>query len=63
MSENIWVPAMLKIFRSPITINPAMVAIRASFIEERIHEALSKFVVFSFAFWLCSGMATTGENR
>jgi len=42
MLEKSGVAAMLKIFRSQITITPAIVAMMASFIEERIHEALSK---------------------
>jgi len=36
------VPAALKIFRSQIMINPATIAMIASFMEERIYEALSK---------------------
>jgi hypothetical protein len=63
MSENMCVPATLKTLRSQIAIKPAMVAMMASFIEERIHDALSKLVVPSFAFGFCSGMANTGEIR
>jgi hypothetical protein len=55
------VPATLKTFRSQIAISPAMVAMMASFIEERIHEAFSRLGVSSFAFWVCSGTATTSE--
>jgi hypothetical protein len=54
MLENSGASAMLKTFKSPITINPAAVRRRASFIEERIHDALSKSEKLSFAFWFCS---------
>jgi hypothetical protein len=40
-----------------------MVAIKPSFIEDRIHEALKTFVVFSFASWFCLSMAAPGKNE
>jgi hypothetical protein len=63
MLKNNDVPAMLKTFKSQITINPIAVRRRASFIEERIHEALSKSKKPSFAFWLRTGIVTTSGNR
>jgi hypothetical protein len=37
-------------------ITPATVRIIASFIEERIHDALSKSEKLPFVFWFCSGI-------
>ena len=57
MLENSCIPAAFEAFRSQITINPVIVAMMASFIDERIHEVFSNPVGVSFVFWLFSGIA------
>jgi hypothetical protein len=52
MLKNSGVPAMLKTFKSQSTINPTAVRRRPSFIEERIHDALSKFEKLLLGSWL-----------
>ena len=62
MSENSGIPATLKAFRSQIKINDAITAMKASIIDERIHDALSKLLGDSLASWLLFAIATTLVN-
>jgi hypothetical protein len=62
MSENSGIPATLNAFRSQIKINDAITAMKASIIDERIHDALSKLLGDSLASWLLFVIATTLVN-